>query len=84
MTRLEGALNFARAETLFGNLDQLESADRIDLSAVTQCDSAGIALLLELQRRAQRSGKALCFTGAPPALRDLLRFFGIDKMLTLE
>lgn len=57
------------------------AAGELDLSGITRTDSASIALLLELTRRAQAAGKTLRFTQLPPQMVTLLEFFGIDGML---
>jgi ABC-type transporter Mla MlaB component len=80
---LSGPLTFATAEPWFGRVDALSTQDSIDLAAVTHCDSAGAALLLELQRSARRKGRALTFRNAPTQLRELLTFFGLDGVLGL-
>jgi phospholipid transport system transporter-binding protein len=51
---------------------------------VTQADSAGLALLLELSRRARARGLTLRLKSPPQQLSDLIRFFGLDEVLHLE
>ena len=79
-----GPLGFAEVPQYLGQLDQLATAGTLDLSHVTQADSAGLALLLELTRRARRRGASLRFAGAPPQLRELARFFRLDSVLIFE
>ncbi|WP_043114169.1 STAS domain-containing protein [Solimonas soli] len=78
-----GPLTFATAAEWFARAEALAARDTIDLSAVTQCDSAGVALLLELRRAAQRKGRGLQFVNAPAQLRGLVAFFGLDAILGL-
>lgn len=68
---------------LLSQADSLIGAGMLDLSKVTRADSAGISLLLELSRRAQKRGVQLRITGANEQIRSLLRFFGLDEILTL-
>lgn len=75
------ALTFAHAERLFTGLDTLAAADRIELSAITHVDSAGLALLLALARR---KGGRLTVADAPAQLRSLVAFFGVDGILDVE
>ncbi|MES0872976.1 STAS domain-containing protein [Sinimarinibacterium thermocellulolyticum] len=83
--RLEAdALSFARAAQGYARADALIADGRIELDAVREADSAGIALLLELKRRAQRAGRPLEFVGAPPQLRSLLGFFGVAPLLGID
>lgn len=83
MNTLQGPLLFATVTPLFAHADELAGAGTLDLAAVTQCDSAGVALLLELQRRAHKKGSTLRFINAPQQLRDLAGFFGIGSVLDL-
>lgn len=75
------ALTFAHVERWFSGLDTVADGDRIDLSAVTHVDSAGVALLLALARR---RGGHLTLVDAPEQLRGLAAFFGVDGILNIE
>ncbi|HWU69316.1 MAG TPA: STAS domain-containing protein [Stenotrophobium sp.] len=81
--KLNGELRFA---TVPAALKQAETGvgEVLDLSAVSRADSAGIALLLELQRRAQAQGRTLRIDGASQQLRGLVRFFGLENILQLS
>lgn len=83
MTTLPAALNFSTASAVLAQADGLIAAGTLDLSKVTRADSAGISLLLELSRRAQKRGVQLRITGANEQIRSLLKFFGLDGILTL-
>ena len=83
MSAISGALSFATVDSWFARVDELASGERIDLAGVTHCDSAGAALLLELQRRARQRGQRVEMVNAPPALRELLSFFGVDAVVGL-
>jgi ABC-type transporter Mla MlaB component len=80
---LEGELTFARVRDWLPRADELAATGRIDLGRVTRVDSAGAALLLELTRRARRSGRELVFSNAGQPLRGLLEFLQIDDVLKL-
>jgi len=54
------------------------AAPAIDLSAVTEFDSAGLQLLLLARREAQRLGKSLTLQDASPAVREVFALLGID------
>ncbi|HEX4896651.1 MAG TPA: STAS domain-containing protein [Solimonas sp.] len=79
--RLEGELTLATVGAWLDRASSLSGAGTCDLSGVTRVDSAGLAFLLELQRR---SGKSLRYTGAPSGLRRLAEFFGLVTLLGLE
>jgi phospholipid transport system transporter-binding protein len=83
MSRLQGPLLFATVAPYFAQIDELAAGGTLDLGAITQCDSAGAALLLELQRCAQKKGSSLRFINAPRQLRELVEFFGIGSLLDL-
>lgn len=78
------ALSFERAAQGYARADELIADGCVDLSEVRQFDSTGIALLLEMRRRAQRTGQSLEFVGAPSQLRGLLGFFGVDTLLGID
>lgn len=87
MAALSGELSFATAEAA---LEQALSAFaggagpvEFDLSGVTRTDSAGLALLLELARRARAAGREIRYTGAPEQVAHLARFFGVAALLGL-
>ncbi len=61
-----------------------EPAGELDLSGVTQIDSAGLSLLLELKRRAQKRGAVLGFTQVTPAVKHLANHFGVSEILGIR
>jgi phospholipid transport system transporter-binding protein len=71
---LSGALTFANAAQVFEQTDralQSGTQTRLDLSAVTRADSAGLACVLALLARASRSGRPLRVSNIPESLRAL-------------
>lgn len=54
-----------------------------DLSAVTEVDTAAIALLLDWQRRASFRGGRLQFSGVPADIASLAKLYGVDGLLGL-
>ncbi len=52
----------------------------IDLSGVLQCDSAGLALLIEAKRLCQRHGKHLVVEGMPTQVSALAEFCGVHSL----
>jgi len=79
--RAEGEWTQAGAPAVLARAQDYIAAGQLDLSGITRADSASIALLLELTRRARAAGKSLQFTQLPPQMVTLLEFFGIDDML---
>lgn len=81
MSSLGDSLDLDSVPALMPRADQLAGAGTLDLSGVAQVDSAGIAFLLELQRRARRQGRTLEFSGAGNRIRQLAVFFEVDSLL---
>lgn len=61
-----------------------QTAITVDLSAVTEVDSAGLALLLEWVSWSRQQRFALRFTGFPDKLRALARLSEVESLLGLE
>jgi phospholipid transport system transporter-binding protein len=53
----------------------------VDLSGVTDADSAGLAVLIEWVRGACASGRSISFRGLPPRLAELARIGGVADLL---
>ena len=81
---LQGKLTALTAPALLKNASELIAGGTVDLSAVTSADSAGVSLLLELQRRAIAAGKPLTFSHCPSQLRGLLTFFELEEALPIQ
>lgn len=79
-TRLTGELTM---ESVSDQLASLGKAipEHIDLSAVERVDSAGLALLLELQARAAASGRTIDFRFPPTSLQVLARLSQVEGLL---
>ena len=55
----------------------------IDGQALTQFDSAALAVLVELRRKAAAAGKKLVLLHVQPRLLELATLYGVSKMLGL-
>lgn len=53
----------------------------LDLSGITDADSAGLAVLIEWMRLARAEGRTVSFHGAPERLRSLARIGGVEPLL---
>lgn len=80
---MEGELTFAGMREWLPRLDELAVRDRLDLSKIKRIDSAGAAFLLELKRRAHKSGRTLELDNPSEQVRGLLEFLQIDGVLKL-
>ena len=84
---VEGELDFTTVVGLLGDARPLLEAGtdvRIDLQGITRSDSAGLALLIEWMRTAQRLGKAIQFLNIPPQMLDIARVSSLDQVLPLS
>jgi phospholipid transport system transporter-binding protein len=55
----------------------------VDLAAVTEVDTAAVALLLAWQRQATARGVRLHFSGVPADIASLAKLYGVDGLLDL-
>jgi phospholipid transport system transporter-binding protein len=53
----------------------------LDLSHVTRCDSAGLALLIEAKRLCQQNNKSFEVIGVSPDTQSLAEFCGVESIL---
>ena len=61
--------------------DHKTTAILLELGEVRECDSAGLALLIEAKRLCQQFNKQLTLEGMPPSIAALAEFCGVEKML---
>jgi anti-anti-sigma factor len=87
IARLEGELDIATVpelrERLLGVLSPGVRLLIIDLSGVSFCDVAGLAVLIGTQRRATECGIVVRLAAPRPQVVKLLRITGLDHRLTI-
>jgi len=87
IVRLDGALDVAAAtalrERLIGLLHPGTGLLVLDLSRVSSCDSAGLAVLIGAQRRARLLGIVMRLAAPSVPIAELLRLTGLDRSLTV-
>ena len=87
IARLEGDLDIATVpelrERLFGLLGPGVRLLIIDLSGVSFCDVAGLAVLIGTQRRATARGIIVRLAAPRPQVAKLLRITGLDHNFTI-
>lgn len=78
-----GALTFANAEAVLDSTGSLPlpSSGVADLSGLEHADSAALAVLLALKRRAAAEGAMLAFASVPDSIVSLARVYGIDTIV---
>jgi len=80
--RYEGALTLDNAETVMANVDALPlpASGRVDMGGAAPADSAALAVVMALRRRAIAEGRALSIENLPPALHSLAIVYGVDEL----
>lgn len=84
---LAGELSFASAGIALKKTARMFAArDEVvfDLAGIVRADSAGLALLLEWQRRAKEAGIKLRYVNLPPQLQAIARVVGVDDILSID
>lgn len=83
---LQGPININNVVSLLAEGNGLFTAPRVtvDLTAVTEVDSSAVSLLLEWQREAQRSGRAIRFINLPGNLKSLAQLYGVTELISDE
>ena len=78
-----GALTFANAEAVLESAGALPlpSSGVADLAGLEHADSAALAVLLALRRRAAAEGRTLAFASVPDSVVSLARVYGIDTIV---
>lgn len=71
-------------ERLIACIDASGGACRLDMSAVSACDSAGVQLLLAARRSAQQRGHQLELLQPSDAVRQSLLRYGLAPLLRPE
>lgn len=77
-------------DTVVGNRDELckmikksqEDQFCLDLSQVSHCDSAGLALLIEAKKLCEKSGKSFKLSGMSKKTKSLAEFCGVNSLLS--
>lgn len=81
---VRGPVVFATAGELLAASERLFNGSGplvIDLGAVSDADSAGLALLIEWLRKGQRDARQVTFAGIPGKLEAIARLSGVAEML---
>lgn len=59
----------------------LPAGGAVDMSGLHHADSAALAVLIALKRRAAREHVELAFAGMPQPLRSLAMVYGVDELV---
>jgi len=83
-TSLSGEVDASNAVTLKQSLEQ--AAERalqalmVDLSGVRRMDSAGAAVLLEVQGGLRRTGRRMLLVSVPESIQQMLEVYGVFEL----
>jgi phospholipid transport system transporter-binding protein len=81
--RFGGAITLFNAESVYRSTlaAPLPESGVVDFAAVTHADSAALALVMELQRRAGAEGHSLVVRNLSPALLTLAVVYGVEGLV---
>lgn len=85
--RVSGELSMNTVPELLkqGHLQGGSDGDiHVDLRDVERADSAGVALLIEWQRAANRQQRTIRFQNIPSQMLAIARLSGVDELLSLS
>ena len=68
---------YAKTLALLGDAKEVQ----LDFSGVEEADSAGVALLLALRRKAQVNGVKLSFVNLPETILRLIELYQVEDLL---
>lgn len=83
---LNGAVNLENALALRDEGLRLftESETTLDLSAVTEVDSAAVSLLFEWRRAALAANRRIRYVNLPDNLTSLAKLYGVTEIVSAE
>jgi anti-anti-sigma factor len=67
-----------QARRLFASCDSVV----VDFSGVEHCNSAGLAVMLEMARQMRQQNKSVCFKSLPEQIYTFARAYSIEKELS--
>lgn len=78
-----GALTLDDAASIFDACRTLPLPDSgiVDFGGMLHADSAALAIIIALKRRAVAEGRTLSAIGLPPTLRSLAVVYGVENLL---
>lgn len=82
---LEGAVTAGTVPWLLdaGAAQLRDGVEVVDFAAVTEVDSAALALALAWLRATRASGRTIRFANLPRAMENLARLYAVDELLPL-
>lgn len=83
LVRLDGELTIYRAAEVCGTLRAALANPidlQIDLSAVSEIDSAGVQLLLSAQKTASLAGRSVFLVAPSESVKEVFALFGLSEL----
>jgi len=79
----QGSLTMDDAARVLEDAEALPAPSRgiIDFRGLLQADSAALAVMIALKRRAVAEGRTLMLTSLPEGLKSLAIVYGVEKLL---
>jgi phospholipid transport system transporter-binding protein len=83
--RLEGAVTIQTVAQLLAEAAQQvrDGAEVVDFAAVSEVDSAALALALALARESRAAGRSIQFANLPPALANLASLYAVADFIPI-
>lgn len=81
---LKGRLDTAQCAKAQAFLDSLENPEVLDFANLDYISSAGLGVLLIVQKRAMKAGGGLKIVNVNNHIHDIFRFSGFDKIFKIE
>jgi phospholipid transport system transporter-binding protein len=80
---VEGPITIANATAVLAESTNVFTAPQlvVDLSRVTEVDSAAVSLLLEWRRAAERAQRRIEFVNLPESLKSLTVLYGVSHLI---
>jgi len=78
--QIKGTVDLHTSPILLKALQQAGSVLRLDLSAVTALDNAGVATLIEALRLAESRAVAIHFDAVPDCVRNAWQLAGVTEL----
>jgi len=80
---IEGAVTLDTVPGLISAAEEhfRQGAGVVDFGAVTEVDSAAVALALEWVRQAERANVALRLVNLPTSMQNLAKLYGVSELL---
>lgn len=81
---LKGRLDTAQCAKAQSFLDSLDNPGVLDFANLDYISSAGLGVLLIVQKRAMKAGGGLTIINVNNHIHDIFRFSGFDKIFKIE